>query len=100
MFPQFQLQSSAKTYQESVQTNEILGSREFEIVRGGTYFEREAHLQNLHRLETHGYDDEEVKSFQAHPSSTRPYFYSGHFHNFRDFSDIKGDNSRSEHSYY
>jgi hypothetical protein len=78
MFQQFQLQSSASTNLERVQTNEILGSGNFEIARGGTYFEGDAHLHYLHRLEIHGY--EEVKIFlllQEQPSSTGPHLLQG-----------------------
>ena len=64
----------SRSSQRKHSTNEILGSGDFEIVRGGTYFERDAHLHNPNRLETHFC--EEVKRFlllQAQPSSTKPH---------------------------
>ena len=80
MFPQFQIVSQATPYQETVQTNEILGSGDFEIVRGGTYFERDAHLHNLHRLETHVYEQVKIfLLFQAQPPSTGPWLLQGTF---------------------
>ena len=68
----------SRSSQRKHSTNEILGSGDFEIVRGGTYFERDPHLYNLHRLETYVY--EEVKRFllfQVQPSSSGPQLIQG-----------------------
>lgn len=79
------LEPSATNRQENVLTNEILGSGNYEIVKGGTYYETDAHLRDLYR-------------HNPRPQDSR--YYRGHFKHFRDFADIKRDKSRAEYLYY
>jgi len=67
-----------------IEDNTILGSGNFEILKGGTFFDTDDYRQ---------------------PYSKRPqsYSYPGTndiFHNFRDFADIKGERKRYQEYYY
>jgi len=68
-----------------IEDNSILGSGNFEILKGGTFFDRDDYRQPY--------------------SSKRPqgYRYPGTgdiFHNFRDFTDIKEEQKRYQEYYY
>jgi len=66
---------------QSVEDNSILGSGNFEILKGGTFYEEDDYRRPY-------------SNNQAPP----PYNYYGNsdiFHNFRDFADIKGDRNNN-----
>jgi len=69
---------------QSIQDNSILGSGNFEILKGGTF-----------------YEEDDYRRPYSNNRPAQPYNYYGNsndiFHNFRDFADIKGD--RKNHGY-
>jgi len=72
---------SDNSYQ-SVEDNSILGSGNFEILKGGTF-----------------YDEDDYRRPYSNNRPPQPYNYYGNndiFHNFRDFADIKDD---TKHGY-
>jgi len=73
---------------QSLQDNSILGSGNFEILKGGTF-----------------YEEEDYRRPYSNNRPAQPYNYYGNkdiFHNFRDFADIKGDrkNQGYEEGFY
>jgi len=63
---------------QSIEDNSILGSGNFEILKGGTF-----------------YDEDDYRRPYSNNRPAQPYKYYGNndiFHNFRDFADIKDDN--------
>lgn len=71
--------SSDNSYQ-SIEDNSILGSGNFEILKGGTF-----------------YDEDDYRRPYSNNQQAQPYNFYGNkdiFHNFRDFADIKDDNKQ------
>jgi len=73
---------------QSIQDNSILGSGNFEILKGGTF-----------------YEEDDYRRPYSNNRPAQPYNYYGNndiFHNFRDFADIKGDrkNNGYEEGFY
>jgi len=74
---------------QSLEDNSILGSGNFEILKGGTF-----------------YEEDDYRRPYSNNRPAQPYNYYGNndiFHNFRDFADIKGDrknNNYQEGFYY
>jgi len=77
--PQYQGFSEPPRFQHTpVVDNSILGSGNFEILKGGTFYDKNDYRQYSHnsRPQSYGYGQNDI------------------FHNFRDFADIKKENSR------
>jgi len=73
--------SSVNSFQ-SIEDNSILGSGNFEILTGGTF-----------------YDEDDYRRPYSNNQAAQPYKYFGKndiFHNFRDFADIKSDNKQKQ----
>jgi hypothetical protein len=73
---------------QSLEDNSILGSGNFEILKGGTF-----------------YEEDDYRRPYSNNRPAQPYSYYGNndiFHNFRDFADIKGDrkNNGYEEGFY
>jgi len=67
--------SSADYYSSQTQDNEILGSGNFEVIKGGTFY------------------DQDDYRYVPNSANYRPTTYNkDFFHNFRDFADIKEEN--------
>jgi len=77
--PQYQGFSEPPRFQQTpIVDNSILGSGNFEILKGGTFYDKNDYRQYSHntRPQSYGYGQNDI------------------FHNFRDFADIKKENSR------
>ncbi len=71
---------------EEARDNEILGSGNFEVIKGGTFYDPETYYHTRYNRPQY-YDDEEEDGG------------GDFFENFRDFADIKNDLYRNRNFY-
>ena len=100
--PQYQGFSEPSRFQQSpIVDNSILGSGNFEILKGGTFYDKNDYRQYRwwQVLETNPAQTENF--FFSHNTRPQGYGYGQNdiFHNFRDFADIKKENSRPGNRY-
>ena len=95
--PQYQGFSEPPRFQQtSIVDNSILGSGNFEILKGGTFYDKNDYRQ-YRWVENVGVKcATNLTSFFSHNTRPQSYGYGQNdiFHNFRDFADIKKENSR------
>ena len=101
--PHYQGFSEPSRFQQSpIVDNSILGSGNFEILKGGTFYDKNDYRQYRwwQVLET---NPAQTENFFFFSHNTRPQGYgygqNDIFHNFRDFADIKKENSRPGNRY-
>ena len=102
--PHYQGFSEPSRFQQSpIVDNSILGSGNFEILKGGTFYDKNDYRQYRwwQVLETNPAQTENLFFFSSHNTRPQGYGYGQNdiFHNFRDFADIKKENSRPGNRY-
>ena len=97
--PQYQGFSEPPRFQQtSIVDNSILGSGNFEILKGGTFYDKNDYRQYrwVENVGVKCATNLTFASFFSHNTRPQSYGYGQNdiFQNFRDFADIKKENSR------
>ena len=94
---------SENSFNSLEQDNSILGSGNFDILKGGTFYDKDDYLRPYrYKLLMKG----QVSSFDFFSNNRPPkqssYYGGGNdiFSNFRDFADIKKDGGKKDYNSY